>query len=85
MEGTRVVAVTGVSEQAVQLEHPSPEIIQARALEVFGNQEKAGRWMRTALRVLGGCTPEQYSFSGDKAKQREVLTILGQIEFGIYS
>jgi uncharacterized protein (DUF2384 family) len=85
MEGTRVIAVTSVSEQAVQLEHPSPEIIWARALEVFGNEEKAARWMRTTLPILSGCTPEQYSLSQDKAKQREVLTILGQIEFGIYS
>ncbi len=45
MEGTRIIAVTSVSEQAVQLEHPTPEIIWARALEVFGNEEKAGRWM----------------------------------------
>ena len=28
---------------------------------------------------------EQYSLSQDQAKQREVLTVLGQIEFGIYS
>jgi uncharacterized protein (DUF2384 family) len=85
MEGTRIIAVTSVSEQAVQLEHPSPEIIRARALEIFGNEEKADRWMRTALPILGGSTPEQYSHSQDKAKQQEVLTILGQIEYGIYS
>ena len=85
MEGTRVIAVTSVSEQAVHLEHPSPEIIWARALEVFGSEEKARRWMRTALPILGGSTPEQYSLSQDKDKQRQVLTILGQIEYGIYS
>lgn len=85
MEGTRVIAVTSVSEQALQMEHPSPEIIWARAQEVFGNEEKARRWMRTALPVLSGCTPEQCSLSEDKSKQREVLTILGQIEYGIYS
>jgi uncharacterized protein (DUF2384 family) len=85
MEGTRIIAVTSVSEQAVQLEHPSAEIIWARAREVFGNEEKARHWMQTALPVLNGCTPEQYSLSGDKAKQQEVLTILGQIEYGIYS
>jgi uncharacterized protein (DUF2384 family) len=85
MGSTRILAVTGVAEQAVYLEHPSSEIIWARALEVFGNEEKARRWMLTALPVLSDCTPEQYSLSGDKAKQREVLTVLGQIEFGIYS
>ena len=85
MGGSRIIAVTSVSEQAVQLEHPSSEIIWARALEVFGDEEKARRWMRTALPILSGCTPDQYSLSEDKAKQRDVLTILGQIEFGIYS
>lgn len=85
MEGTRAIAVTSVSEQALQLEHPSAEIIGARALEVFGNEEKARRWMQTALPILSGCTPEQYSHSEDKTKLQEVLTILGQIEFGIYS
>jgi len=81
----RIIANTSVSEQAVQLEHPSPEVIWARALEVFGNEEKARRWMRTSLPILSGCTPEQYSASEDKAQQREVLTVLGQIEYGIYS
>lgn len=77
--------MTGAPEQALQLEHPSSDIIWARALEAFGNEEKAHRWMGTALPVLAGCTPEQYSHSGDAGKQREVLTILGQIEYGIHS
>jgi uncharacterized protein (DUF2384 family) len=85
MEATRSPAATGISEQAFQLEHPSSEIIWMRALEVFGNEEKAHRWMETALPILSGGTPEQYSRSQDKEKQREVLTILGQIEYGIYS
>lgn len=85
MGATRTPAVTGLSEQAVQLEHPTPEIIWARAIEVFANQEKAQRWMQTPLPILNGSTPEQYSLSGDKEKQREVLTILGQIDYGIYS
>lgn len=85
MGATRTPATTSISEQALQLEHPSSEIILTRALEVFGNEEKASRWMQTALPILGGFTPEQYSLSQDEAKQREVLTILGQIEYGIYS
>jgi len=84
MGATRVPAVTGISEQAVQLEHPSSEIIWARALEVFGNEDKARGWMQTSLPILGGCSPEQYSLSGEPEKQREVLTILGQIDYGIY-
>lgn len=85
MEATRTRAATSISEQALQLEYPSAEIIWARALEVFGNEAKARRWMETALSVLAGSTPEQYSLSQDKDKQREVLTVLGQIDYGIYS
>jgi uncharacterized protein (DUF2384 family) len=85
MGATRTPAVTGISEQAVQLEHPSSEIIWARALEVFGDEDKARRWMQTALPILSGCSPEQYSLSEDQEKQREVLTVLGQIDYGIYS
>ena len=85
MGAIRTPAATGISEQALQLAHPTPEIIWARALEVFGNQDKAQRWMQTALPILGGSTPEQYSLSNKEEKQREVLTILGQIEYGIYS
>jgi uncharacterized protein (DUF2384 family) len=85
MGSTRTNLVTGVPEQALQLEHPSAEILWARALEVFGDEEKARRWMRTALPILSGGTPEQYSLSQDTEKQRQVLTILGQIEYGIYS
>jgi uncharacterized protein (DUF2384 family) len=85
MGATRTPAVTGISEQALQLEHPSSEIIWARALEVFGNEDKARRWMQTALPILSGSTPEQYSLSQDQEKQREALTVLGQIEYGIYS
>lgn len=85
MGATRTPAITGIPEQALQLEHPSSEIIWARALEVFGNEDKARRWMQTVLSVLSDCTPEQYSLSQDKEKQREVLTVLGQIDFGIYS
>jgi uncharacterized protein (DUF2384 family) len=85
MGAIRTPAVTGISEQAEQLEHPSSEIIWARALEVFGDEDKARRWMQTALPILSGCSPEQYSLSEDQEKQREVLTVLGQIDYGIYS
>jgi uncharacterized protein (DUF2384 family) len=85
MGAIRTTAATGISEQSLQLAHPSPEIIWARALEVFGNDDKARRWMQTALPILNGSTPEQYALSQDIEKQREVLTVLGQIDYGIYS
>lgn len=85
MGAIRTPAATGISEQAVQLAHPTAEIIWARALEVFGDQGKAQHWMQTALPILGGSTPEQFALSQDEEKQRQVLTILGQIDYGIYS
>jgi uncharacterized protein (DUF2384 family) len=77
-------AATQVPAQRFQLEHPTLEAIQARAIEVFGSEELAGQWMRTPLPVLDGATPEQYANSGDPAKQREVLTILGRIDYGLF-
>jgi uncharacterized protein (DUF2384 family) len=85
MGAIRTPAVTGLPEQAYQLEHPSPEIIRARAVEIFGSEDLATKWMRTPLPLLNQSTPEQYAVSQDLAKQREVLIILGRIDYGMYS
>lgn len=85
MGATRSPVVTGLPEQSFQLEHPSSEAIWKRAVEVFGNEDLARKWMDTPLPILGQSTPEQYSCSGDAAKQREILTILGRIDYGIFS
>ena len=85
MGATRIPAVTGLPEQSYQLEHPSPEAIWERAVEVFGGEDLARKWMNTALPILNQSTPEQYSSSGDAAKQREILTILGRIDYGMFS
>ena len=85
MGATRSPAVTGLPEQSYQLEHPSSEAIWQRAVEVFGSEELARKWMQTPLPILGQSTPEQYSSSGDAAKQREVLAILGRIDYGMFS
>ena len=85
MGATRSPAVTGLPEQSFQLEHPSSEAIWKRAVEVFGNENLARKWMDTPLPILGQATPEQYSSSGDAAKQREILTILGRIDYGMFS
>ena len=85
MGATRSPALTSLPEQAYQLEHPSPEIVHARAVEVFGSEQLAQEWMRTPLPILNQCTPEQYALSGDRDRQRKVLTILGRIDYGPFS
>jgi uncharacterized protein (DUF2384 family) len=85
MEATRTPAATSLAEQSCQLEHPDPDIIWARAIEVFGGEKLAVKWMRTPLAALEHFTPEQCALSGDPAKQREVLTILGRIDYGLFS
>ena len=84
MGATRSPAVTGLPEQSFQLEHPSAEAIRS-VQAVFGNEDLARKWMDTPLPILGQSTPQQFSSSGDAAKQREILTILGRIDYGIFS
>jgi len=85
MGAMRTPAATGHAELAYQLEHPSPEIIWSRAVEVFGGEELARKWMETALPILDRQTPRQCADSGDAAKQREVLSILIRIDYGMFS
>lgn len=77
--------VTGYAELAYQLEHPTPQVIRSRAIEVFGAEDLAERWMSTPLPILDNHTPREFAESGDAAKMREVLVILGRIDFGMFS
>ena len=85
MSTKRTSAVTSEAEQKYQLEHPSEKTIWARAVEVFGSEDLAREWMRTPLPILDQHTPEEYSKSNDKEKQRETLVILGRIDYGLFS
>jgi len=85
MGAFRTPAATGHSELAFQLEHPSREIVWSRAVEIFGGDQLARKWMETSLPVLDGQTPQQYADSGDAEKQREVLMILTRIDYGMFS
>jgi uncharacterized protein (DUF2384 family) len=85
MATKRTPAVTSEAEQKYQLDHPDEKIIWARAVEVFGSENLAQQWMRTPLPILDQHTPEEYAKSGDKDKQREILAILGRIDYGLFS
>lgn len=56
--------------------------VAARAIEVFGNREKARRWLDAPLRVLGDKTPISALDSRDGVGR--VLDLLGQIEHGVW-
>ncbi len=84
MGAFRTPAVTGHSELALQLEHPSRENIWARAVEVLGGEDLASKWMDAPLAVLDGHSPRRYADSGDAEKLREVLMILNRIDYGMF-
>ena len=60
-----------------------PDPIRHRALEVFGDEDKAGEWLTTKISALGGQMPMDILISADGEK--EVLAILGRIEHGVFS
>jgi putative toxin-antitoxin system antitoxin component (TIGR02293 family) len=55
----------------------------ARATDTFGTAEKASRWLRAPNRVLEG-QPPLHLLDTDTGV-RSVETILGRIEYGVYS
>jgi putative toxin-antitoxin system antitoxin component (TIGR02293 family) len=57
--------------------------ILVAATNVFGDQEKAGEWLRRPNRALGGATP--LSLLSTQPGLQQVEQVLGRIEFGEYS
>lgn len=53
------------------------------AVQVFGTEEKAARWMTTRLRQLGERTPEEVLTINPQSPEVEAL--LGRIEYVVYS
>jgi uncharacterized protein (DUF2384 family) len=78
-------ATTPVEELEAQLEHPSAEAIWARALEVFGDEEKARSWIDTPRDIFAGRSPRDLAVSGTVEEQRWVLQVLLRIDYGVFS
>lgn len=57
--------------------------IHELAVEVFGNKEKARKWLRTSNRAMSGHEPLQLTHTEFGA--RIVETVLGRIEHGLFS
>ncbi|WHZ14983.1 MAG: hypothetical protein OJF52_001823 [Nitrospira sp.] len=59
------------------------DAVIARAVEVFGEAEKARGWLDHPNRALSGATPR--SLLSTPEGREQVLTLLGRIEHGVYS
>jgi putative toxin-antitoxin system antitoxin component (TIGR02293 family) len=65
--------------------HPIARIAPAmweRAVRVFGQREKAARWMETSLGQLGELTPAQ--ILTEDPTSEAVEAIIGRIEGGVF-
>lgn len=69
----------------MQMAHPTAETIWARAIEIFDGEDLARDWMNTRFPILDDHTPQEYANSGDADRQREVLTMLGRIDYGMFT
>jgi putative toxin-antitoxin system antitoxin component (TIGR02293 family) len=58
------------------------EFVSARATEVFGNHDKAQRWLRGIVPSLGNRTPASLLATAEGIA--EVQDTLGAIEHGIW-
>jgi putative toxin-antitoxin system antitoxin component (TIGR02293 family) len=57
--------------------------VVAKATDTFGEQAKAARWLQHPNRALGGLIP--FDILDTDAGVKSVLTILGRIDYGLYS
>lgn len=57
--------------------------VGAAAIDVFGDEELARRWLRTPVQALGGDTPA--SLLDTDVGAEAVLDVLTRIEHGVYS
>ena len=69
-------------EEIKQLVGAMTADVLARAIEVFGEREKALRWLRTPVRSLGDKTPISLLHSPEGLSR--VQDTLGQIEHGVW-
>lgn len=57
--------------------------VMAHAIDTFGTEQKASRWLRSPNLVLAGQMP--LDLLDTDAGVREVETVLGRIDYGVYS
>jgi putative toxin-antitoxin system antitoxin component (TIGR02293 family) len=59
--------------------------VWAHALDTFGTEERAARWMRMPLAELGNRTPEEVLVNALPDSENTVEAILTRIDYGVYS
>lgn len=74
------MALSVRDKQGIKARYSEYEQIAARAVEVFGNEREAVRWLSSASRDFEGRTP-LHDFI-DQGPDR-VLGVLGRIEHGV--
>jgi putative toxin-antitoxin system antitoxin component (TIGR02293 family) len=85
MESVHGPTPTSAEQLAAQLEHPNAQAVWSRAVEVFGDENKARSWMNTPRDLFGGRSPEDLVATGNVEAQRRVLEILLRIDYGVFS
>ena len=85
MGATHTLALTSAPQLKAELEHPSGEIIWARAVEVFGNEGKAKTWMNQPRSIFNNRSPRQIADDGNATEQRTVLESLIAIDYALFS
>lgn len=73
----------GVGKAQESPDHERVVQVFRHALDVFGNPEKAVLWLNQSNRALGDRPPR--ALLSDSAGLDEVETLLGRIEYGVYS
>ena len=73
-------AMPGTEDEGV---HEIESTVLLRALEVFGDSQRALKWMREVNPALKNDT-HLHAIQTDEGR-REVLNILGRIEYGVIS
>ncbi len=57
--------------------------LRDRTVDVFEDDQRANRWLKTSLRALGDHSPLEYAES--ELGAQEVMNLLGRIEHGVFS
>jgi uncharacterized protein (DUF2384 family) len=85
MSSLQALLITGPKQLERQLQHPTAEAIWTRAVEVFGDEAKARRWLTSNREIFDGHSPEELITTSEPGQLRRVLEVLIRIDYGVFS